>query len=205
MTPWSSFFPHLMVHVPGCTFPLATQELRSAAQKFFHETRAWREWMDPFTAVDGRREYDIDPSPGSRVVSIEKATRDGNEFAIQGAFSQPSDASRHEQDGQGLASPDRLAVFLSRNPTAGSVYQLFCSLTVNDSAAGLPNHLFDQYRMDIMHGAKAALRLIPDTTFYNEKLAAVDEAKFLAAIDMARTQAWMSNTGTVPRPKVRWC
>lgn len=82
MATWASFYPRIMVHVPGCSIPLLDQELRIAASTFFDMTRAWSDWLDPITTQAGIAEYDLDAPSGARIVRLERARIDGQDLTI---------------------------------------------------------------------------------------------------------------------------
>jgi hypothetical protein len=193
-----------MPRVSGCPEPLANAELRNAAEKFFKRTRAWREWSDLITLRTVSREYDLDPPVGSYVVRIERATLNGSPFPIDGAFDLAGNPLL-QSVGDGISSADRVVLTMSSTPVDGGKLSVFFSLAPSLTASGIPDHLFTQYADAILEGALGEIRMVPNETFTDDGRAAVNLAKFEAAMDRTVGQVFRSNTNTVPRARVSWC
>jgi hypothetical protein len=205
MADWSYFHARLMPRVMGCPVPVANAELRNAAYEFFERTRAWRQWLDWFVVSADVREYDIDVPPGTAVIRLEQATKDGNPMGVEGAFAIGKDPLQYTVSGDSLSSLDRATIVLSGLVPAGAKIQLQASLGPSPDATGIPDHLAQQYADAILAGALFRIRTIPKQSFTDVESASVDIAKFTGEIGRVQALAWRSHTNTQPRSRVRWC
>lgn len=205
MATWADFYPELILHAPGCPYPTADVALRESARAFFRRTRAWREWLDPEQVAAGVREYDLSIPPGSMVVRIERCTVDGVPMEVLSHKEQLSDFARYEQPDRGLLSRDRASFLLTQLLTPGAMVAAEVSLMPAKNSAGIPDDQFAQHAQDIVEGAKHRLMLIPQTSFYNEGLAAVAMNAFETAVATKTVEAWKGATGAVPHRRARWC
>lgn len=198
MATWASFHPRLMVHVPGCTIPLANQELREAAARFFDMTRAWAEWLDPITIQDGNAEYDLDRPNGTRIVRLERARINGQDLSIL--------PFRLVEPGMaGADSRDRQVLRFNTQPAAGSIVEVEASLAPDDTATGIPDHLYQQYATHIVDGAIGRLKLIQGQPFTDPVTAQAFTGRYEAAINTHMARVRKSNTASTPRSRPTWC
>jgi hypothetical protein len=205
MALWSYFHSRLMIHVKGCASPLANQALRDSAIDFFEQSFAWRAWLPEITVVDAQRDYAMVPATGSRVIRLDKATRNGRDFEIDGFNWAESDPSLYEQESAGVTSEDRVNITLLRNCTAGDKIQIKAALAPTRDATGIPDHLAAKYEDAILAGARYRLRMLPDLAFSNAQLGVLDLTEFNGRVDRATNDAWRSGTRKTPRARVSWC
>ena len=205
MADWSYFYPKVLPHVIGCPLPLVDLELRTAARHFFERTRAWRQWLDPITALDSVRQYILVLPAGTEAVRVEQATKDANPMPVEGYLQMHKDPARHATTSAGLSSPDRASIWLARDPTAGAQIQVQLSLRPSDAADGLPDHLAAQYDQAIADGALAALRDLDAQPWANPQAAMKRRLAFDQAIDTTSALVFRSHTNTLPRARLRLC
>ena len=205
MKAWSSFYPDLLMHVPGCPDILADQALCRSAREFFQRTFAWQEWLDPITTSSTTREYDMDAPMDSVILRIERATLDGNPFDVQSIRTLDKDPTVHTFNKPGLATLDRQQIVLTQEISDSSVLRIQVSLMPTTSADGLPNAFFEQYMEEIIHGAKYRLMAMTGEKFGNPELAALARGEFERGINTKAVTAWRGNTGKTPRARLRLC
>lgn len=205
MKAWSSFYPDLLMHVPGCPDPVADQELRRAAREFFRRTRAWAVWLDAVTTAAGARTYDLDLPTDSQVVRIEKATVNGQPIDVLSVTQLDKDIETDSIDKAGLATIDRETFTVAEGYPDGVSIKVRVSLMPSKQAIGIPEALFSRYSDDIVEGAKRNLMLFTNTSFSNASMAAIAGGTFEAAINSKTVDAWRGGTGKTPRARLRLC
>lgn len=205
MTAWAAFLPYLLPHVKGVADPAAEQALRDAATDFFRRTRAWRRWLAEVPVQAGQREYVLPLPSGAQVVRIETATVGGASAAVHSFQGFPSDPALHAGQASGVASRDRVSVLLAGDASPGAALQVEATLTLTDAATGVEDAFFQQYRAEIVDGAKALLMLTPDQTFTNLQLGALASDRFETAIDREKVKAFRGQTNSTPRSRPVWC
>lgn len=205
MKTWSSFYPDLLMHVPGCPDMLADQALCRASREFFRRTFAWREWLDPVSTLSTTREYDMDIPSGSVVVRIERATMNGSPFDVLSIRALDKNAAVDTVDQTGAAMVDRQQILLTKETPDDQVLRVQVSLMPTTSALGIPDALFEPYMEDIIHGAKHRLMMLAGTTFSNADMAIVAKAEFEQAVANKTVSVWRGDTGKTPRVRLRLC
>lgn len=205
MKAWSSFYPDLLPHVPGCPDPVADHELRRASREFFRRTRAWAVWLDAVTVAAGTRAYDLDLPQDAQVVRLEKATVNGQPLNVMSITQLNTDIDTDPIDKPGLTTTDRSTFTLTEGYPDGALIKVRVSLMPTRAAYGIPDELFYRYSEDIVAGAKSKLMLYPKTDFYNETLAAIAGVEFEAAINNKAVDVWRGGTGKTPRARLRLC
>lgn len=204
MADWSFFHARVAPRVIGCPAPVVDAELRNAAAEFLSRTRAWREWLEPMNVYEGFRDMELDVPIGSMAVRIEKATMNGSPFPVDGAFELNLDPAR-EIAGDGISSPGRAGLILSRPFPAGSVIQVQVSLAPAKAANGVPDHVARNFEDGIVFGALSRIRTIPGQPFSDDARAAADLLMFEREIARVAALVYRSHTNTKPRRSVQWC
>lgn len=205
MKAWSTFYPDVLVHVPGCPDILVDHALCRAAREFLKRTRTWTEWLDATAATAGTGvEYSFVLPAESALLRLERATINGNPLPVEGYRQRPSDWNIYPQGEQSLISADLVSFVLAGTFSAGDSVQVQASLIPSVAASGIPDHLADQHMEAIAEGAKAILLLTPNTTFLNPGLAAVANDRFESAIGIAGVDTFRSHTNNVPRARPKW-
>ena len=204
MTPWSAWFPDVLLHAPGVPDPTAEHAIARSAREFLRRTRAWVEWLDPFSATEARaQEADFDLPTRSEVVRIERATRNGDSIEVRSYRELEADWTRHG-DAQEVVSRDLRILTLTGAWAAGEQVQVQVSLMPAINATGLPDEIAQRHFEAIAEGAKARLLATPAASFYNKAEAARATAAFESAVNKTAVDAWRGHTNNMPRATVRW-
>lgn len=205
--PWSSFYPDVLAHVAGAPLPVVDLALVKAAREFFDRTGAWKEWLSPVTTTTapsvGTNSYAFALPTGSEIVTIERATNNGQDFDVAIYDQVPADPVYFANLTAAVASLDLISFRALASMPAGQSIQVHCKLRPSKSSTGIPDYLFNQHCEAIADGAKKILMLTPGA-FFNPDLASVASGEFEAAVGKAHTRAYMGRTSTVPRPKSKW-
>lgn len=203
---WSDFLPELTTFALGCPIPVAESKARQAAIDFFRRTRAWVEWLAPVTSTDDALEsYSFVPPTGADVVRIEQATIDNCLIPVASPRDVGQDWGLEAVSDLQLISLDLKTFSLGGTATAGRSIGVQVALAPSRSSTGIPDDLFDKYVDDIAHGARAKILSIPDTPFFNLKIAALEQSAFESAVAAKSVDAWRGLTKTTPRSRVNFC
>lgn len=200
---WSAFYPDLLPVVPGCPDPLLEKQTRIAAIEFLRRTRAWVEWLDPVTSIEGLAEYDFDLPTGADVVRVVRATLDGNPIDVVSFRDAIYDPARQDMPDQGVVSRDLKTFRLGVSVAAGLPIQIQAAMVPSRNSTGIPDDLFEKYRDDIAHGALAKILALPE--FFKPELLVLERGYFEAAINTCAVDAWRGHTGNTPRARLRMC
>ena len=200
---WSNLYPDLLPVAPGCPDPLLEKLVRIAAIEFLRRTRAWVEWLDPVMSVQGLTEYDFDLPAGADVTRVVRATVDGAPIDVVSYRDATYDMARKALADQGLVSRDLKTFRMGNSVASGRLIQVQVALVPSRKSTGIPDDLFEKYRDDIAHGAKAGILALPD--FFSADLLMFEKAAFESAINTASVDAWRGHTGNTQRARLRLC
>lgn len=206
MTTWDFWFPDVLIHAMSAPDPLVRQALCRSAREFFTKSRAWTEWLEGTQTTQGASvEYDFEIPTQSQLLTIERATLDGNPLRVDSFRQRTSDVATNQQGDKALVSSDLASFFLAGEYAGGSRVQAFVTLIPSLLATGIPNHLANRHMEAIAEGAKAILLMTPDTDFYKPELAGIARSLFESAIANAGVRAFMGNTTQIPRARPKFC
>lgn len=197
---WPAFHPLCLPHLLECSVPLLEQELITAANEFFRRTRAWREWLDDVQAIDGVKEYDVDPPVGAVLVRIEAAKKSGRLVLVGGSF---EIAAQERQSSDVVTLQDRLTLKVAQ-AAAGETYSIFASLAPSRKATGVPDAHFNEHYDVIANGAIARVCAIPGFAFSNPGMASVRSGMFESQIGRVAALADRSFSNSMPVRRVYW-
>lgn len=204
ITPWAFWHPRVLPIVPGAPAPYVDQALRTAARKFFRDTRAWVQWLESVPAGPPQTRTFVLP-PESELLTIERATRDGEPIQVSGFRHLAADPMVHPNfSPNGIASNNPQSFVLTGGAGLVGAMQVLAVLIPSTASTGLPSHLAERHQEPIGDGALAELLLTPNTTFFSPDLAAVSHRRFAAATDSASTLAYRSHTKHVQRTQPKW-
>lgn len=206
MATWDLWFPDVVIHAMAAPDPLVRQALCRASREFFRKSRAWAEWLEANQTMAGTSvEYDFELPSQSELLTIERATLDGNPLGVDSFRQRASDWTQEVPGDKALVSRDLVSFYLAGEYAAGSTVQAFVTLIPTLTATGIPDHLANRHMEAIAEGAKAILLMTPDTAFYKPDLAGVARSMFESAIATAGVHAYMGNTKQVPRARPKFC
>jgi hypothetical protein len=163
---WSSWFPDLLPHVPGCPQILAEHELRRAAQVLMRRTRAWRIDEAARPVVAGQATVSVAPTSAElELVRVEAVWFDGKPLepvtddVMDALYSHDwrSDTGTPSRFLQGVPGEIRLYPVPIADAVTGVTMRL--SVAPSEGSTGLPDDLAIRFRDEIHVGAKARLML----------------------------------------------
>lgn len=166
-TSFADVYDQYLNDVPGCTYPVAANALRIAAQVFCERTRAWTLDLDPIITRANAQDYEIDLPGDIDIVKVISATIDGQDLPIV-------PASRAGGAGRCLVVRGPFDVTLHPAPAKGQRIVIHAAVAPSNTAASIEKQIFRKYLRIIAHGAKAELFSMKNQPFSNA-LAAIDE------------------------------
>ena len=183
--------------VPGCPDPVIEQALLNAARTFCHKsTWLWLHDIGPIAPVADTAEYDISSllPEGYEVVSVLQAYQ-----GKRGLLPMPRRpiSKSTARTATHFLSPSPAILGLHPIPlTAGEDVYLVVAAKPSISAAGADDTLLDEFQQEIIHGAKAELKLMPKP-WRDVALADFHMREFRRGWAMALMRALRGNTGYV--------
>ncbi len=193
-TDYSEFFPYVLPSVPGCSSPMATDAIRTAAIDFCERSRAWTDNLT-MSALANTGAYPFVPPAGSAVAEILQAWFNGLPIdpktpdELRQLYTNWRTESGNEPEF--YTQEDTVSVTLVPMPEAAlaDAIKLRVALAPAADSTGVDTRIFNKYRTDIAAGALAILLKIPGEKFYNPNLAQERQATFNAAIADANYKA----------------
>lgn len=212
MRAWSSWFPDLMLHVPGCPNVLAEHELRRAAQAFFRTTRSWKVIEAALPVVAGQSTVTTAPSDaGQELVRVESVSYDGVDMALKTIEDMPAEFGSQWASHTGTPSvylqltPGEILLYPMPDADATTGVVRTLSVQPSEAATGLPDDMAIQYRDDIHLGAKARLLSIPGKPWSNMDQAVMNGAAFDSKSSRANINAARSYGNGRITSRNKWC
>lgn len=199
---WSAFYDDVLPHVPGCATPLADYHLKRSAINFMRKTRAWR--LSGLAADAGGtalRAFAALPTSlvpvGARVLTIESCKYDGTRLlprTPEQLDEQYSDWTAVTGSPLYLVRPRDVQMtgfFMVPAPLAAStaLLRLELSLCPTETAVGVDDNIFAEYRVAIADGAKATLLAMRRSPWADVEMAAAYGQATAAAISAAQLRA----------------
>lgn len=185
MKAWSSWFPDLIPHVPGCPNVEARHELRRSAQVFFGATRAWKVIEAALPVNANQATVTGVPSNSEQeLVRIESVHYDDRELDLEDLDGMAAKYGVNWAGHTGAPSKYLLVtpgeIRLYPVPTEAAITGVTRTLSVqpSDSSTGLPDDLAAKYRNEITTGAKARLMIMPNKPWTNMELGGVMNVAF---------------------------
>ncbi|MET3135215.1 hypothetical protein AAKU55_005523 [Oxalobacteraceae bacterium GrIS 1.11] len=196
----ADFLPHVLPYVRGCSFPLAELHVRNVCIDFCANAPIVQANIDPFDALAGCAEYDIDTPYGTETTLILGAWFEGRHLAI---------LKTGDRDSSGFESATGAPTGLQQ--AAGNTFRLDIAPAVNSvkaitmrvatkptrNAGAVADVLLNDYAYEIGQGVVARLMKIPGFHFSDPGNAGAYEAVYLLARNSARIRA-MQSFGTAP-------
>lgn len=205
MATWDIFFPDVLVHAAGAPDPTVRRHLCRAARLFLTRTRAWTAWLDADTVGIGESPTDersFNLPSNSEIVRIERATRNGQPFAIESFREVPADWTSGDVNTAALISNDLISYVAPCQLSTGDRLQVQASLTPSLRATGVPDDIAARYADAIAAGALSTLLLVPGVD--DPQRAMLFAARFEADIGRHAVDAYLGHTKNIPRVRAKW-
>lgn len=212
MRAWSTWFPDLLPHVPGCPQVLAAHELRRAAQAFFRQTLAWRVTQAPIAVTAGTAEVSTAPLDAEQeLVRIDAAWYDGKRIGpvtaevLDGSYVDDWQTHTGTPTNYLQIVPGVVRLYPAPLADAATGLKLRLIVTPSDTSTGLPDDLALRYTDEIHVGAKSRLMLYPGKPWTSAELGGFYGQTFGQLIDRATANAARAFIQARLPSRVNWC
>lgn len=203
MKVWSEFYADVLPSVMGCPAPVMDHNLRRAAQNFFQRTHVWTQWLDSLK-TSGTAEYNLPLEPLSELVKLQRATLNGREIAMLTPESLPADWQTSPNSVRsGLFTRDRKTLTLFPQTSTGQLLRIEATLMPANTAIGIRDDLFDLYVDVITNGAKARIKRLSGTEFFNPGQALECDQMVNDAVGRLNIQRFRAFSSAAPRQKIK--
>lgn len=190
---WADFHPYVLPDVTGCPIPLLDQALRDTARDFCTRTKAWRQWMDPFTASGSSSVYEFEADQGTEVVAAVAVSVAGEDYSVLGSHALPASWQSGEQG----RIKDKTMVHISSSegvfypmPMAGDSIVFQLALRPPMSGTGVGDVIFAEFTEAIAAGTKARLMAKPRKEWTDLQTAAMFGMQYERMVHLAANTAW---------------
>jgi hypothetical protein len=204
MKTYDTFFPDVLPDVPGCPADVALRAIRHTVIEFCEKSLINQVTQDPITLRANITDYDLDAPTGYRVHKVMKAWFKGvemqpvapDDITVPDPYSQtitgytpskspPNSYTQKEFDTVTfLPIPDQVY--------ANAITMRVALVPLRDSTK-FDDFLYEQWGEYIACGARARLMLTPAKPYTNQEAAAVNQNRYLMAINDARQRAVRGN------------
>ena len=210
---WSSWYPDLAPHVPGCPNILMDHELRRSAQAFFEGTKAWIiDRAAPIPVLAGQAEVpNVTGDPELDLIEVRAAYYDGKRMdpvvseTLDARFS--DDWSLHQGTPEHFMELQAGVLRIYPRPLADALTGIKLRMVVapSDTATGLPDEIANRYQDAIHLGARARLMLMVGKPWSNERMGSAYATAFASLLDTAHAKAARGNVRARMRTRTKWC
>lgn len=194
---WSTFYPDVLIHVPGCPLPLVDHHLRAATIDLCQRSKRLKFDMPAFDTVAGQPTYALSPGTKMETVSILAAAVSGEliDPATRAELSIGDDWSTETgQPTKYLMDGDDETVRLWKMPDGVYPVTLTLAIKPSESATGVEQWFADRYRRTIARGALAELLALPKQAWTDLPMAAIRFEQFEAGVRSAEAQGIKDGT-----------
>ncbi len=194
---WSTFYPDVLVHVPGCPYPLVDHHLRVATIELCQRSKRLKFDMPAFDTVADTPTYPLAPGTKMETVSIIDAAVAGKPIdpATRSELSTGDDWSTETgQPTKYLMDGDDETVRLWKMPDAAYTVILTLAIKPAEDATGVEQWFADRYRRTIARGALAELLALPKQPWTDLNMAAIRFEQFEEGVRAAEAQGLKDGT-----------
>lgn len=163
---WEDFFPLVLPYVTGCPEPTVEAHLRQAAIAFCAQTMAWKASLPPLSGNGTATSFTMVPPTDGRVHRLLRVvlnTPGIEPMSIE--LLSPDDGAYRMLDEGSLRpiafTPDGTSLTVWPAQPTGTSIVATAVVKPSQTAAGVPDALFEDYAQDIADGALATLLAMP--------------------------------------------
>lgn len=190
-TPWSTFYPYIQPHLPGCPEIVMESSLQEAAAKFLERSEVWRFEIEKDFATKNVADYPIFiPTKEAILENIYELILDGQ--PVSRVADKHVSSTRFTENGR----PSCYTIFqdtsirLYPTPDKRYTYSGWGVLKTKLSATGVEDWVFESHGRCISYGALAQLASIPGKEWTNLELSMYYRQRFSKEMDDARTREY---------------
>lgn len=188
MAKHADFYPLILPAVLGAPYPTVDFAINRAAIDLCERARVWEEAIDASTLVAGIDAYLLDLPRGASLVCVRNVRLDGHALALVESWAEldrraepPSSPRCYTMRG------DEIVVYPApAAEAAGGQLTLVATLKPTYTATALPDVLLAGHMAALAEGAKAYLKEMSGTPWFDPNGAAVAQARFNESMSRAR-------------------
>jgi hypothetical protein len=191
------FMPRLLPWVPGCSLPMAQQELVRSAIAFCEETNAVCTDTDPITIVAGKATYDTDIDFEQEVTRVMAAWFGDRPLSPLATGNHPDRAGSPSA----ICVSDMNTVTLVPTPDTATTDKLKLRIATRPkiTARRLDDALLNKWSEGVVFGAIARLTAMPGQPFSDAGQAMYADSQFWRAVNRARIESRRGSTAATLR------
>lgn len=195
MTAIADFLLRVKPEIPGGVDTVIIRYIRDAAIEFCDRSWYWRQDLTPINTAAGTSTYTIAPPVDSVISEIISVKH--NDIPLKPVIEADLDASnpkwRTEQAEQATrwtaTARDSVTLYAAPSVTATGAIKVKAVLKPSQTAATLPNSLYDNYLNAIAAKAKSLLMAMPGETWSNPEHSAYYQSIFDKGVSDAKVSA----------------
>lgn len=205
---FADMVPDMSAYLQGCPSLVIERTIRKVATDLCQRAKVWELDMAPIAVVPGQVEYSLVPpvayAEPTDVVDAYLIKPDGTKVtlawkayeAVRQAYpSWPQDSAGQPQYLTSLAVG---AVLAAPVPDDTGLLYIRAVVRPTASAAVWEQWLYDEFKRAIFHGVLHDLMLMPERSWFNDKLAAVHGRQWTYLLSAARDRAQRGyNVGSI--------
>lgn len=188
MATQSDFYPLILPAVPGCPYPTVDLAINRAAIELCEQGRVWEESLDAITLAAGAEAYSLDLPAHAVLVTLRNVRLDGQTLApipswatLEGRTAQPARPTHYAvRAGELVVYPPPSA------EASGARITLVGTLKPTFNAASLPNVLLSEHMGTVAEGAKAFLKQMTGTAWFDPSGFVLANQQFKEGVSRAR-------------------
>lgn len=186
MAKHSDFYPLILPAVPGCPYMTVDLAINRAAIDLCDQGRVWEEALDALTLINGIDAYELDLPAGAVLVCVRNVRLDARPLQLitswtdfEGRAAQPGQPTHYAMRG------NELVVYPAPHQSGGRV-TLVATLKPAFNATNLPDVLLQTHMGTVAEGAKAYLKEMTGTAWFDPSGFALASQRFRESVSRAR-------------------
>jgi hypothetical protein len=214
MKTYDAFFPDVLPEVPGCPADVALRAIRHTIIEFCEKSLIYQVTQDPITLRAGLDNYDLDAPKGYRVQKVMRAWFKGSELEpvapddivtpdVYNTTIGNYTPSKSQPVGYTQKDFDTVSFLPIPDQTYTNAITMRVALVPLRDSTSCENFLYEQWGEYIACGAKARLMLVPGKPYTNQEAAAVNQGRYMTALNDARQRAIRGNVRSDLSVKLR--
>lgn len=186
MAKHSDFYPLILPAVPGCPYMTVDLAINRAAIDLCDQGRVWEESLDAMTLIGGIDAYELDLPAGAVLVCVRNVRLDARPLQLitswadfEGRAAQPGQPTHYAMRG------NELVVYPAPHQSGGRL-TLVATLKPAFNATSLPDVLLQTHMGTVAEGAKAYLKEMTGTAWFDPSGFALASQRFRESVSRAR-------------------
>jgi len=192
IVPYTQWLPYVQVNVPDCPKALIVEAIRQKVIEFCQRSLFLRQELDGFYTVADDNEYDLSPPVDNNIAQLlmlkvnkrelEPKTQDDMEEIYQEWRDQSGEP-------QYFFLKNTNTAILVPKPIGVYPVRILVALKPTQSAQGVDELIFEEYKDAIKHGALAYLMLMAEKSWSNPNMSAFYQSQFDTSVIEAKLRA----------------